>query len=287
PEALLERLVVERVADLVLHLVEGLVARADTLVDAQEMEAATGAHRLAHPARLEREGRTLEIVLHLAAAEGTQPPALVGPRAFRELLRESAEVVPIESERPHLERLGPRVRHRGVVGRVLDGEEDVAHLDALDGRVVAEVGVVVTTDLLGGDVHVLADLAVHERRLLAPALDGSSCAVIGSPSRVATMRLVISARAAPASRTGRTSAATRTPRGIARAPIMRRRASASVRAARRSCHHDPSPRAGSPAPSRPPCAPAPCSPARRRVRARARAASPCRTRGPRPRRAGA
>src|SRR5438876_12447258 len=45
---------------------------------------------------------------------------------------------------------------------------------------------------------------------------------------VATMRLVISARAAPASRTGRTSAATRTPRGIARAPIMRRRASASV-----------------------------------------------------------
>src|SRR5438876_268227 len=72
----------------------------------------------------------------------------------------------------------------------------------------------------------------------------SSCAVTGSPSMVATMRLVISARAAPASRTGRTSAATRTPRGIARPRIMRRRASASVRAARRSCRHDPSRWAG-------------------------------------------
>src|SRR5207253_7458708 len=92
PEALLERLVVERVADLVLHLVEGLVARADALVDAQEMEAAAGAHGLAHPARLEREGRTLEVVLHLAAAEGAELPALPGPRALRELLRERPEV---------------------------------------------------------------------------------------------------------------------------------------------------------------------------------------------------
>ena len=159
------------------------MARADALVDAQEMEAAAGTHRLAHPARLEREGRALEIVLHLAAAEGAELPALAGPRAFRELPRESAEIVPIQSERPHLERLGPRVRHRGFVGRVLDGEEDVAHLDALDGRVVAEVGVVVTADLLGGDVHVLADLAVHERRLLELALDARAVALEAEPLR--------------------------------------------------------------------------------------------------------
>src|SRR5206468_10778023 len=93
-EPLLERLVVQRVADLLLHLVDGLVARADALVDAQEVEAAPGAHRLAHLARLRREGRLLELAPHLAAADAAELPPPAGPGALRELLGERREVLP-------------------------------------------------------------------------------------------------------------------------------------------------------------------------------------------------
>src|SRR5207247_9402681 len=86
-ETCLERLVVERVADGVAHLVERLVAGGDVLLGAQQMEAGHGLDRLAHLARLQPKGRVLERLLHLAAGEGADLAPFLGARALRELPR--------------------------------------------------------------------------------------------------------------------------------------------------------------------------------------------------------
>src|SRR6186713_1433000 len=91
-KALLQRLVVEAVADLVLHVVEGPVPGRDAFLDAQEVETRARAYGLAHFAFLEREDRILELALHLSTRERAEVLSFVGSRRVGVLLHQVRKV---------------------------------------------------------------------------------------------------------------------------------------------------------------------------------------------------
>src|SRR5262249_47750584 len=111
-EARLQGLIVQGLADVLLHLFQGPVAAGDALVHPQQVEPTAAADRLADLARLEPEEHLLQLALHLAAGERAELAALVRPGALRILAREGGEVTPRERELPHLLGLCPRVLER-------------------------------------------------------------------------------------------------------------------------------------------------------------------------------
>src|SRR5262249_7826213 len=165
-ETLLDRLLVERLLDLVARLVEGTVSRRLDLVDAQDVEAAVGPHHVAQLTGREREHRRLHVGFQLSAREGSEQAALVRAGAFGELLGELLEGATADRQLPYL--LGLAVNAFDLL-RVVDrlhAEEYVAHGDALTGPELLAVDLVVVLHLFRRHADAAADLLVDELGLL-------------------------------------------------------------------------------------------------------------------------
>src|SRR5262249_28163840 len=119
-----------------------------------------------------------------APREGTEEPALVRPRALRELLGEGLEVAAADGQLAHLLGLPSDVLDLRVAVDHLDPERDVAQDDPIAGPVVLAMRLVVALDLVGRDADAAADLPVHELRLLELEADPVAVSFERQPLRL-------------------------------------------------------------------------------------------------------
>src|SRR6266704_4648640 len=153
----LDRLVAERCADLLLHLIERLGLALLALGHHDDVVAVLRLHHVADLAGVEREGYLVELGHHAPRAEGAEIAALLGrDRVGRLLARQVGELLRL---RLHLGEELP--------GGVLVLHQDVARVH-LRGRVEDRVLVVLRLHLLVGDGGrrlVLPHHALHDQTL--------------------------------------------------------------------------------------------------------------------------
>src|SRR2546422_5568129 len=136
----LDRLVAERGADLLLHLIEGLGLAVLALGHRDDVVAVLRLHHVAELAGLEREGDLVELGHHAPRAEGAEVAALAGRNGVGRLLARQ---------------VGELVRVRLQLGEELPGGVLVLHQDVarvhLGGRIEDRVPVVLRLHVLVGD----------------------------------------------------------------------------------------------------------------------------------------
>src|SRR5437016_2365086 len=136
----LDHLVAERGADLLLHLIEGLGLALLALGHHDDVVAVLRLHHVADLAGLEREGDLVELGHHAPRAEGAEVAALAGRNGVGRLLARQ---------------VGELVRVRLQLGEELPGGVLVLHQDVarvhLGGRIEDRVPVVLRLHLLVGD----------------------------------------------------------------------------------------------------------------------------------------
>src|SRR4029453_1138301 len=158
-EPRLDRLLVERLADLLARLVEGTVARRLELVDADDLHGPIGADDLAHRPGRHHEDHLLEVRVARTAREGPEQATSLGSLRLRELLRQVLEAPAAEGELPDLLGLALDVLDLALAVDRLDAEDDRAHGHAIARPEILAVGLVVALDLVGRHAHTTPDLA--------------------------------------------------------------------------------------------------------------------------------
>src|SRR2546428_7775810 len=151
----LDRLVAERGADLLLHLIEGLGLAVLALGHRDDVVAVLRLHHVADRAGLEREGDLVELGHHAPRAEGAEVAALAGRNGVGRLLARKVREL---------------VRGRLQLGEELPGGVLVLHQDVarvhLGGRIEDRVPVVLRLHVLVGDGGrrlVLPHHALHDQ----------------------------------------------------------------------------------------------------------------------------
>src|SRR3989441_2224490 len=153
----LDRLVAERGADLLLHLIEGLGLAVLALGHRDDVVAVLRLHHVADLAWLQREGALVELGHHAPRAEGAEVAALAGRNGVGRLLaRQVGELLRVRLQ------LGEE-----LPGGVLVFHQDVARVH-LGGGVEDRVLVVLRLHLVVGDGGrrlVLPHHALHDQAL--------------------------------------------------------------------------------------------------------------------------